>query len=149
VYAPAFELDSFDVLPLARRVDVMVAMLEALALANRFYLRAFPETPLLYDSAASSGIRYQLEAPGKDTWRDLPRAVSVRADDCVGLSAWRVAELRERLGEPGAAFVVTPYERPVACSTNPAAPCRIDYHVRVRRQDGRIEDPSVALGMKV
>jgi hypothetical protein len=145
VYTPHLELESFNLLPLEGRVELLTHWLEALCFTDCEYLRAFPDTPLLYEA----GIRYREDAPGTDTWRDIPRTLVVRFDDCVGLSSWRVAELRMRLGEPGAGFDLSAYETPRACSTNRAAPCRIDYHVRVRRADGRIEDPSYALGMKL
>lgn len=145
MYTPHFELETFQQLPIERRLALLTHLLEALAFADSEYLTAFPATPLLYES----GVRYREDPPGLDLWRDIPRTLVVRFDDCVGLSSWRVAELRTKLAEPDAGFDLSAFERPLFCSTNPAAPCRIDYHVRVRRANGRIEDPSYALGMKI
>jgi hypothetical protein len=149
VFSPTLELATFDTLPIERRREVLVRLLEVLAFASQLHLRAHPDTPSLYEAARVYGQRYEAQPPPADFWRDIPRSFIVRSDDCVGLSVWRVADLRERFGEPGAGFVVTSYEAPHACSTNPDAPCLIDYHVQVKRQDGRIEDPSYALGMVI
>ena len=59
----------------------------------------------------------------------------VTVSQCEDLSAWRVAELRA-IGER-AEFVLTKFD----------VRGRPSYHVRVMRQSGQIEDPSLVLGM--
>ena len=137
MFAPIFELDAFEVIPIEDRIAALGAMLEALAEVNRAYLRQFPRTPALYDA----GVRYRPERPGTpNRWQDIPRAMALGGTHCVGLSAWRVAELREREREP-ALFRVHVYTEPDARS--------IEYHVLVIRSDGSCEDPSRKLGLRL
>ncbi len=70
MYAPKFELRSFDVLPAAAKEKALYAMLEAVVAANEAYLAAHPTTPLLY----SSGVVYAEEPPGRDHWQDIERS---------------------------------------------------------------------------
>ena len=90
--------------------------------------------PSLY----SSGVRYRLEPPGVEDFTDLQTLLERGWGDCSQLAAWRVAELRHR-GESGAGIRLT-WRR------NRLTGQRM-FHVLVRRADGRIEDPSVRLGM--
>lgn len=55
-----------------------------------------------------------------------------RFGDCKDLACYRAAELR-LAGEHATAFAV---------------PSSLGFHVKVRRADGGIEDPSIRLGMK-
>jgi len=74
---------------------------EALCRANQEYLRAHPETPLLYES----GIRYQVEPPGHEDWADIPNIIRNGWGDCEDLGGWMVAECRERLHIPAKPFL--------------------------------------------
>jgi len=111
------------------------AALEALVALNRVYLRTHPRTPALYQA----GVRYLRDAdaatqdtPPAELWLTIPDCRSAGGADCKVLSAWRVAELRER-GELRARCLLSRKGHL--------------WHVRVTRSDGTIEDPSRALGM--
>jgi hypothetical protein len=133
VYAPKFELRSFDVLASAAKERALIAMLEALVAANEAFLGQHPETPALY----ASGVKYVEEPPGRDNWQDIPRTLELREGDCEDLACWRIAELRVRGRE---------YARPFVRHQNVGS--RVLYHVAVLRGDGHIEDPSKTLGMR-
>lgn len=133
MYAPKFELRSFDVLPAAAKERALLAMLEALIAANESFLTGHPTTPALY----ASGVVYVEEPPGRDHWQDIPRTLELREGDCEDLACWRVAELRVRGLE-----YARPYVRHQILGS------RVLYHVAVLRTDGAIEDPSKKLGMR-
>jgi hypothetical protein len=110
-------------------------MAEFLTRLNEKWLREHPETPALYES----GAFYVLQP---EYWLTIPWAITIgirlgHGLDCKVLSAWRAAELRVRGNEPTAACI---------WSAHLSGP-KLVYHVRVRRGDGRIEDPSAYLGM--
>lgn len=98
------------------------------------FLRAHPKTPPLYRSGAFYRLlpEYWLSVP----WAMLAIYMGMGLD-CKSLACWRTAELRVWGGEPGARCVWS--EHPT--------PTKVVYHVRVRRADGSIEDPSALLGM--
>jgi hypothetical protein len=75
--------------------------LEGMVRANQDYLRAYPETPLLY----RSGIRYQREPDGQEEWCDIPNIIAAGWGDCEDLAAWLVAELREKFKMPARPFL--------------------------------------------
>lgn len=85
--------------------------------------------PALY----RSGVAFRLEPEhgSGNEWFDLPLTVYRRGwGDCDDLCIWRICELVAR-GE--------------------RATCKANFrhnalHVQVRREDGRVEDPSVLLG---
>jgi len=105
------------------------AALEGLAqLATEDHLAG--NLPPLYDS----GIRYQRER-GTENWLLPSQALLQGASDCEDLAAYRVGELRAHNIDPGARIVVE--------QTGPRT-----MHALVRRSDGTLEDPSVALGMR-
>jgi hypothetical protein len=131
VYRPVFELSAFDTMPHPEKVRVLIALLEALALADLIYLRANPKTPRLYES----GVVYVREPDDRDNWQDIPRTIALRNGDCEDLCAWRVAELR-------AAGELAEFELRHFLIGHATV-----YHVLVRHADGGIEDPSRALGM--
>lgn len=79
-----------------------------------------------------SGVAYRRER-GTENWKNAEQVFKAGYGDCEDLSAWRVAELR-RAGELGSYCYVV--------KTGPSL-----WHVQVMREDGRIEDPSVILGM--
>lgn len=113
-------------------------MCELLVQLNVRYLRENPQTPPLYQS----GVRYT-EEDGREHWKTIPWILWLWhnygiGQDCDGLAAWRCAELRVRHGERSAKCIGTPHNLPGV----------LMYHVRVRRADGSIEDPSALLGMR-
>ena len=111
---------------------VMRVLLRALAAANVEYLRDHPSTPALYQA----GVRYQAERVPREDWKGIAQTLEDGFGDCEDLACWRVAELvaRERV----AAEPVFRYRQVGRLSV---------YHILVRYPDGRIEDPSAALGM--
>lgn len=111
------------------------AALEALTALDRVYLRSHPDTPPIYDA----GIVYLRDAEDRDQgrpraelWLTVPDVRRAGGADCKCLVAWRLAELRER-GETAEPLMVRVTENL--------------WHVQLRREDGRIEDPSTRLGM--
>ncbi len=75
--------------------------MEGMVRANQDYLRAHPETPLLYNSK----VIYQREPPGKEEWCDIPTILEAGWGDCEDLAGWLVAELRERFKIPSRPFL--------------------------------------------
>lgn len=109
-------------------------MMHALVGMNVDYLLAHPETPTVY----ASGVRYKPEEADEELWADIPAVLRQGVADCEDLAAWRIADLIVREGvmaKPHVSVGYLPDGRPL-------------YHVRVEHPDGRIEDPSVALGMR-
>lgn len=118
---------------------VLDIILEALVQIDILFLRLNPKTPKLYES----GVRYYHEGI-KDEWFSVDEALHERLADCKGLSAWRVAELRES-GEDLAAKCTKKF----AVIGDPTVGRLVLYHVLVQRGDGTIEDPSRKLGMNM
>lgn len=131
--SPVLRYDSRSFAAVAR----MVA--ESAVLANRLHLRAYPATPRLY----ASGVRYKNEPIGlPDKLEDIPRLLKRGTADCLHLSSWLVAELRELDNEDATLVIKLP---PLAQRLDPSrGRC---FHVKVRRASGRLEDPSKRLGM--
>jgi len=113
--------------PLNGPVEIEAA-LELFTTINQIYLKAHPNEPKLQQA----GVRYGLG--NKLAWFTAPILLDKRVGDCKDLSAYRAAWLRVHGGEP-------------------RAKCHLKFvregqwHVQVQRQDGKIEDPSVKLGM--
>lgn len=103
--------------------------LEALVNINRIILRR-NKLPPLY----KSGVRYERE--DTEIWRDASIVFDEKFGDCEDLAAWRVAELRNN-GKRASCYL-----------TYRNLDGMIIYHVRVLRANGKIEDPSLKLGMK-
>jgi hypothetical protein len=139
VYAPRICLASFEVLPNEEKKLVLDKLLEALTLANVFFLARYPHTPNLYES----GVRYEQEPDGRDDWQDIPDTLQRRNGDCEDLASWRMAELRARWRDRGSRFHITVEDIP-----NRAGQLVTTYHIAIRLPDGRIEDPSRILGMR-
>lgn len=113
---------------------------EAAIFVNREHLLLYPSTPPLY----SAGVVYQNEPTNRpDKLLDIPAILSQGWGDCLHLSCWRVAELRERERELNASLA---YNWKAAHINGRAGRM---FHCFVRRGNGKIEDPSVILGMKV
>ena len=111
---------------------VLDRLLPALVGLNEDWLRQTPRAPDLY----RSGVRYQAEPMGQEQWLTIPFVLRQGFGDCEDLACWRTAELRVRYNE-----------RAVAVWSGRRTPRGLLYHIRVRRGNGAIEDPSFLLGM--
>src|SRR5580658_6319767 len=125
MYAPLFQLRSFDVLGSDAQARVLERLLEALIEADIEYLRACPSTPSLYES----GVVYEEEPGERDNWQDIPETLGLGKGDCEDLGCWRIAELRVRAEEHATPFIKS---REVGNRTV--------VHIAVRRADGSVED---------
>lgn len=105
------------------------AAIEGLTRLNEEML-SLSHFPRLYES----GARYRKEK--EDTWRHADDVLCSGWGDCEDLAAWRAAELRVSGEDPDARVYV--YR---------SGPQR--FHAVVARGNGRIEDPSIILGMRV
>jgi hypothetical protein len=141
VYAPHFRLKCFESLTKEEKFQVLHGLLEALTLADCWYLRAHPHTPLLYQS----GVRYLEEPPGFDEWQDIPDTLARRSGDCEDLASWRVAELRMGIRCPRELSAT--HEISVEDLPDKNGELVTTYHIFVKRADGTHEDPSRLLGM--
>jgi hypothetical protein len=133
VFAPRFELHSFESLRGAARIDLIRMLVKVLIVADRLHLQAHPTTPKLY----AAGIRYLREGPDSENYQNIPRTLELKTGDCEDLAAWRIAELQEE-GED-VHLVIREYDEPQD---------ETDYHLLVGRADGSVEDPSAILGMR-
>lgn len=130
MYAFGFRLRSFDEHSERTRAAVLLLLLEALIAHDIAYLRDHPDTPPLF----RSGVRYRLDDRAGERWKDIAEVRAGGVGDCKDLAAWRLAELR-LWGEYGAVARVSFF----------TIAGRVVNHVTVRRADGHIEDPSLAL----
>lgn len=112
---------------------VIEGLLNGLAVADYEYLKAHPDTPLLY----TSGIRYADEESGVDEWRDIPSILEAGEADCDDLVPWRIAELW--IAGYAQARAIAHLQR-----RNDGS---VVFHATVRIQDNQTEDPSERLGM--
>lgn len=118
----------------------MTRLLELLTDRDASWLRANPSAPPLY----RSGLRYveDIEDP---RWYSAPETLARGHLDCADAACWRAAELRVRGYQPQAhAFAVS---FPLPPEKGGHGPDDVLFHILVRRGDGRVEDPSCALGM--
>ncbi|MFM7009973.1 MAG: hypothetical protein ACKO0Z_11695 [Betaproteobacteria bacterium] len=106
-------------------------MMHALAYCNSTFLLAYPGTPPLY----RSGVLYKAET-NTEFWQDIPSILKAKSGDCEDLACWRVAELNA-IGVKARPYI----------KWRESGPMKGVYHAVVRWPDGRIEDPSAALGM--
>lgn len=115
-------------------MDTLLGCLQAL---DEAYLRERPSTPWLY----SSGCWYQREPYGQEQWLTIPYCVlrrdQGRGIDCEDAACWRAAELVVKRGESAKAI----------WTSKVGQNGKRSYHIRTKRGDGRVEDPSYALGM--
>lgn len=139
-----FEIN-LRVYPQKEHTRILESIFEVWTRINCSYLRAHPETPLLY----RSGVRYRREdtpraLDGKravlENWKDIPTILADGYDDCEGLSAWLAAELRCRRGMDTA--VVRLIKQPTRSGR------RLWHAVVIDLATGRKWDPSKRLGMR-
>jgi hypothetical protein len=109
----------------------LLAMMHALMYVNLTWLETHPRTPLLYNS----GVRYKPEN-GTEFWQDIPRTLELGYGDCEDLACWRAAELNY------SGVKARPYIK-----WRESGPKKSMFHAVIQLPDGRIEDPSSALGM--
>lgn len=104
-------------------------LLESLCQVNRIWIELHPETPPLY----RSGVIYKIEQG--EIFRDIPTIIDDGGGDCDCLASWRVAEL-QAIGINARPYIKWRKEGQ-----------RWIYHALVMLPGGRVEDPSLALGM--
>jgi hypothetical protein len=134
----------------ARSQYSLLWLMEALVRINQSHIRQFKalakqkKVPAPYPLLYRAGIHYEPE-PGTEEWLDIPHMISATGGtfpgpwaDCEDLACWRTAELREA-------------DKPV--KAKPFAKWRkkddgsYAYHALTLLPDGRLEDPSLVLGM--
>lgn len=110
---------------IARRLSAVVVGLVALAEVD---LSEHPRPPL-YELARAGRVRYRRERAPRERWLCPSLVLAGGGDlDCEDAAAWRAAELR-LAGERALAYVRTTARGNL-------------FHAVVRREDGRVEDPS-------
>jgi hypothetical protein len=134
----------------ARSQYSLLWLMEALVRINQSHIRQFrhlttdKKVPAPYPFLYRAGVHYEPE-PGTEEWLDIPNVLAASGGtfpgpwaDCEDLACWRTAELREQ-------------PKPVAAK--PFAKWRLKpdgsyaYHALTLLPDGRLEDPSLVLGM--
>jgi hypothetical protein len=115
----------------------MLELLRLLVRLNRMYLRRHPGTPRLYQA----GVRYLAEG-NLEELNTIPNVLKLGRADCEDLAAYRVAELQELDHEQAELHMDG------SDTTDGAGRAFKLYHIRVKRADGMIEDPSAVLGMR-
>lgn len=145
----------------ARSQYVLLFLMEALCRVNQSLLRhqdglvarglTREKFPRLY----AAGVHYEREPPGQEEWPDIVNILAKTGQefpgawaDCEDLSCWRVAELREsdRHIENGKIVGGGVKARPFA-KWRRGPEGQFNYHALVLLPDGRLEDPSLTLGM--
>jgi hypothetical protein len=96
-----------------------------------YWLRLHPRTPDIY----KSGVRYRSQSPGVERFLPIPAVLAAGGGDCDQLAPWRAAELRVRHGIKAMPEVVKISDRL--------------FHVFVRYPNGKAEDISAHLGMRI
>jgi len=115
------------------RVDVprLNVLVRALCALNVLWLREHPRAPLL----RASGVRYNTQPIGCERFLTVPHILARGNGDCDQLASWRAAELRERFGIKAL---------PEVKQMGPRL-----WHVYVRLPNGKVEDISAHLGMRI
>lgn len=148
-------------LPESYRRAVLTEVFEGLVRVCEINLRAFPDTPWLFES----GVKYDRQQPdrrsacGDDDWQDNKCLYEAKLGDCDDLVAARIAELRVRLGVAATVwFDLYESKKPdgtpvhtyhVLVEWPKRLPPGIGYPSSVTSINGRyLEDPSDLLGMK-
>ena len=111
-----------------RQLNVLTRALCAL---NVDWLRRHPNAPTL----KASGVRYRTQDIGFEFFKMVPEIIAAGSGDCDQLAAWRAAEIRVRYGVRAMPEVVQISPRM--------------FHAFVRFPNGRAEDISAHLGMRV
>jgi hypothetical protein len=106
--------------------------LAALTTVNRLLIRSAAANGQPFPSLYESGVRYRRQR-GPERFRPISEVYQRRSGDCDQLASWRAAELREA----GIEAIAIPVR------INPRL-----FHVIVKYPNGRIEDPSLKLGMR-
>jgi hypothetical protein len=122
---------AFGGLPRATSELLIVKFLRVFVDFNCALLRQHPKLPLLYQS----DVQYKAEK--SEIWQDIKWVIETGYGDCEDLASWRCAELRVKGGINAQPFI---RGRKVAKGTI--------YHALVQWPDGRVEDPSIAMGMR-
>lgn len=124
-----------DPLDLDRSRKAVCCLMLGLSLANVEFLRMMQRkgirVPRLYDG----DVHYQREE-GTENWQDIPNILHNGTGDCEDLACFRTAEYLFR------GIKATPYVTWRKDGANGTI-----LHAVLRLPDGRIEDPSRALGM--
>lgn len=140
IMAPIFVANSPRHVVMSR--DMLRGGVIGLMLENMAWLRAFPQTPLLYNADVIYKPEKRKEGSGRvieygEEWQTIPWVIFRGYGDCEDLGAWRAAELNQRFG-----IRALPYIR---VRRMPNGYWRA--HVVVKWPNGQIEDPSAKLGM--
>lgn len=106
----------------------MEAASQGIVALNRAIMRRQPLPPLY-----RSNVRYQKESLGSENWRTADEVYRLGYGDCEDLANYRTAELQ--------------LEGELATTKIRRTGFR-KFHAVVRRENGRIEDPSRRLGMR-
>lgn len=136
----AFELEDWDQLSQVEQQQVLWDAIRALCHFNIAWLSPrWQRVPLLYEA----GVRFIAEDQPYvlNLWQSIPRVAELGGGHCVGLTAWRVAELRVRYHEHARPAVKVFHENV------PGVGILQEFHFFVLRESGATEDPSRVLGM--
>ena len=130
-----FDVEIFSGSELSRKRSqkCLLWLLEALCKINELWLDSHPSTPKIYKAP----VRYVAEEK-TEHWQDIPHIIEAGMGDCEDLACWRVAELRHVAGIRARPFI----------TWRKSGKGSLRYHALVKWPDGRIEDPSLALGMR-
>lgn len=107
-------------------------LLESVVLLNRVQLRTGIVGPLY-----RSGVFYQREEPGVESFACASTVAKRGFGDCAHLAAWLAAEYQEQGDEEAHVFI----------KWFPKSESGRLFHVLVKRGNGTVEDPSKVLGM--
>ncbi len=143
----------------ARSQYSLLWLMEALVRINQSHIRQFKalakqkKVPAPYPPLYRAGIHYEPE-PGTEEWLDIPNMLATTGGtfpgpwaDCEDLACWRTAELREGVDDPGRKQSVAPVKAKPFAKWRKKDDGSYAYHALVLLPDGRLEDPSLVLGM--
>lgn len=133
MFEPVFQIRGFGRSP-QLNYAILCALLEALTRINVEIMRSTPVPPLY-----QAGVRYQREPICRycEEWRDCLEVIHQGGGDCEDLACYLAAEYQVR-GIAARPFIRTP--RALGSRV-------LLYHIQVALPGGRIEDPSMRLGM--
>lgn len=140
IMAPIFVANSPRHVTMSR--EMLRGGVIGLMLENIAWLRAFPETPLLYNADVIYKPEKRKETGRRvveygEEWQTIPWVIYRGYGDCEDLASWRAAELRQRFG-----IHALP---DIKIRRMPNGYWRA--HVIVVWPGGKVEDPSAKLGM--